>query len=191
MAPSTTAPEVRRYRWTRADYDRVIETGGFGPEDKIELLDGELWEMTPQGSAHSAVCGKVMYALQKAFGEAFFVRVQFPIALDDVSEPEPDVAVVRGAPDDHFDGHPTEALLLVEVSLSSLSFDRGRKLAAYARNGIPEYWVVDLNTEKLEVYREPKGTLYLSATVLNRGDTITPLHAPDAKVRVADLLRQR
>ncbi len=188
MAPSTTAPEVRRYRWTRADYDRVIETGGFGPEDKIELLDGELWEMTPQGSAHSAVCGKVMYALQKAFGEAFFVRVQFPIALDDVSEPEPDVAVVRGTPDDHFDEHPSEALLVVEVSASSLSFDRGRKLAAYARNGIPEYWLVDINAIKLEVYRGPKGTQYASVSVLERGDVLSPLHAPHTAVAVSDLL---
>ena len=123
-----------RHRWTRAEYDRVVESGGLGPEDRIELLDGELWDVSPQGSLHSGVCGMAMYALQKAFGDGHFVRVQFPIALDDVSEPEPDIAVVSGRPRDHLDEHPSAPLLLVEVSLTSLSFDRGRKLTAYARN---------------------------------------------------------
>ena len=179
---------VRRHRWTRADYDRLIDAGGFGPEDRIELLDGELWEMTPQGSRHSGVCGMVMYALQKSFGEEYFVRVQFPIALDDVSEPEPDVAVVRGGPREHLAQHPSEALLVVEVSESSLSFDRGRKLVAYARNGIPEYWLVDLIAQKMEVYREPSGTQFTSMSILARGDMISPLHAPDSSIDVADLM---
>jgi len=191
MAPANTASAVRRHRWTRAGYDRVIEVGGFDPEARIELLDGEIWEMTPRGSQHAAACAKVMQALQGVFGDACYVRVQCPIALDDVSEPEPDVAVVRGTPDDHFDAHPPEALLVVEVSASSLSFDRSLKQAAYARNGIPEYWIVDLTAERLEIYREPVDTNYASTTVLERADVVTPLHASDATIRVADLLRKR
>ncbi len=188
MAPATTASEVHRYRWTRADYERVIEAGGFGPEDRIELLDGELWEMTPQGSRHAAVRGLVFEALRKAFDEDCSVRGQNPIALDDASEPEPDVAVVRGAHRDYLDAHPQEALLLVEIAESSLAYDRGRKLRAYARNGMPEYWVVDLTANTLEVYRDPASDSYRAKRVLCRGDSVTPLYAPDATIPVVDLL---
>ena len=144
--------------------------------------------MTPESSRHSTACNKVMLVLQRAFIEGAFVSVGHPIALDDFSEPEPDVAVIRGIPDDHIDQHPSKALLVVEVSLSSLLFDRGQKLAAYARNGISEYWVLDLVAEKLEVYRGPTGTRYASKTVLGHGNTICPVHAAEAIVAVSDLL---
>ena len=186
MAPAATT--VRRYRWTRADYDRVIEVGGFEPEDRIELLDGELWEMTPEGSRHAVACNKVMHALQHAFMEGSFVSVGHLLALDNVSAPEPDIAVVPGTPDDHVEQHPSEALLVVGVSFSSLAFDRGRKLAAYARNGIPEYWLVDLIGQKLKVYCEPSGAQFMSTSILARGDTISPLHAPHSSIDVEDLL---
>lgn len=179
---------VRRRRWTRADFDRVIETGGFGPEDRIELLDGELWEMTPQGSRHAVVCELVMRAAIKAFGEDVSVRGQSPIALDLLSEPEPDIAVVRGSARDFVEAHPQEALILIEVSESSLPYDRGRKLAAYARNTVPEYWLIDLIAETVEVYRDPRGDRYASMSALKRGDTVSPLHAPDVSIAVADLL---
>lgn len=179
---------VRRRRWTRADYERVVAVGGFGPEDRIELLDGELWEMTPQGSRHAAVCGHVADRLRVAFTGGGVVREQSPIALDDRSEPEPDVAVIRGAHLDYVDGHPAALLLVVEVSESSLSHDRVRKLTAYARNAVPEYWLINLAAKTLEVYREPDGQRYASTSILGRGDTVTPLHAPNSPVRVADLL---
>ena len=184
----SSPPAVRRRRWTRLDYERVVECGGFGPEDRIELLDGELWEVSPQESRHAAVCAIVTEAVQAAFGADYHVRGQSPVSLDDVSEPEPDLAVVAGAPRDYLSAHPTTAALLVEVSESSLSHDRGRKLAAYARNGIPEYWLIDLTAEKLEVYRDPFSTGYLSKTILGCGDTATPLHAPDSVIAVAELL---
>ena len=184
----SSQPAVRRRRWTRLDYEHVVECGGFGPQDRIALLDGELWEVSPQGSRHAAVYVIVTGAVQEAFGTGYHVRGQCPVALDDASEPEPDLAVVPGAPRDYLSAHPPPAVLLVEVSESSLSFDRGRKLVAYARNGIPEYWLVDLNADKLEVYRNPSGTGYASKAILGRGDTVVPLHAPDSVVTVADLL---
>lgn len=187
MAASATS-SVRRYRWTRGDYDRVVDAGGFGPEDRIELLDGELWEMTPQGSRHALTCELLLRTMIKVFGDDVSVRGQSPIALDPVSAPEPDVAVMRGAPRDHAASHPAEALLLIEVSESSLSHDRGRKLAAYARNAVPEYWLIDLHAEKLQVYREPQGDAYSSVQILSRGDTVSPLHAPNAAIAVADIL---
>jgi len=179
---------VHRRRWSRRDYDRLVDAGGLGPEDRVELLDGEIWEMTPQGASHAAVCRAMLKVLDHAFGEGFDVRGQFPLALDDRSEPEPDVAVVPGAPFDYLEEHPTSALLVVEVSESSLTHDRGRKLTAYARNGIPEYWLVDLIAGKLEVYRQPSGEAYSSQQVLTRDDAISPLHSPDAVIAVAELL---
>ena len=116
------------------------------------------------------------------------MRGQFPFALDEHSEPEPDIAVVPGGPFDYLDDHPTSALLVVEVSETSLSHDRGRKLAAYARNDVPEYWLFDLTARRLEVYRQPAGETYASRQVLTRSEAVTPLHAPDALIPIAELL---
>jgi Uma2 family endonuclease len=179
---------VRRRRWTRLDYERVVDCGGFGPEDRIELLDGELWEMSPQGSRHATAYSLTVDAVREAFGAGYHVRSQLPFALDDVSEPEPDIAVVPGSPRNYRDGHPIAALLIVEVSQSTLSHDRGRKMAAYARNGIAEYWILDLTVEKVEVYREPCGKSYRSKTIRGRGESIEPLHAAGATIAVDDLL---
>ena len=179
---------VHRHRWTREEYERLVEAGGLGPEGRVELLDGDIWEMTPQGSRHSAVCGHLGDWLREMFGPGYAVRVQFPVALDVVSEPEPDLAVIRGAHLDYLDGHPSELLLVVEVSASSLAHDRGRKLTAYARNNVPEYWLVDLTTNRIEIYRKPTGDTYQSAMTLSHGETITPLHAPGSTIAVADML---
>ncbi len=180
---------AKRYRWTREKYDWVIETGGFGTEDRIELLDGDLWERPVQTPRHSATIGMACDALFRALSEGSFPRVRAPIALDDVSEPEPDVSVVVGAPDDYMHAHPATAQLLVEVADElSLDLDRGRQLAAYTRNGMPEYWLIDLTMTTLEVYREPSGQAFASKKILRHGDTITPLHAQGITIAVADIL---
>ncbi len=178
---------VQRRHWTREQYERMVEAGGFGPEDRVELLDGEIWDMSPQGSQHMTAYELVGVALQAAFPQAY-VRHQGPFALDDISEPEPDLAVVPGTIRDYVAGHPSTALLLVEVSDSSLRHDRTRKLAAYARNDVPEYWILEVGAECLEVYREPSGSSYRSKDVFTAGDTVTPLHAPDAAIASGDLL---
>lgn len=123
-----------------------------------------------------------------AFGSGFEVRRETPFALDELSQPQPDICVVPGSIRDYTHAHPSEALLLVEVSDSTLPHDCGRKLAAYARNSIPEYWILDLQASRFEVYRDPAGSEYLSKTVLSAGDTVSPLHAPDVSIAVADLL---
>lgn len=181
-------PTVRRRLWTRQAYDRVVAAGGFDEDDRIELLDGEIWEMTPQGTPHAAVVSAVHEALRRAFGTGFTVRSQSPFALDDLSEPEPDAAVVDGAPLDYLGEHPAEALLLVEVADSSLHHDRVRKLAAYGRNGVPEYWLLDLNGRRVEVYRESTASGYASKQVLSRQDTVAPLHAPGSPIPVSEIL---
>jgi Uma2 family endonuclease len=174
--------------WTRDEYERLIETGGLHPEARLELIDGEILDMAAQKSRHSTAVQLVNDTLTGVFGTGFTVRPQLPLAMDDYSEPEPDVAVVMGAARDYRDAHPTTALLIVEVADSSLDFDRGRKLALYARNGIEDYWILDVQAESLEIHREPRGDHYRQRQVLGTGDWIAPLHAANTPISVADIL---
>jgi Uma2 family endonuclease len=179
---------------TRVRYDRLIDAGIFGPEDRVELLDGLLIAREPQGRRHAAVVVLVRTALEKAFGRAYHVREEKPIALDDRSEPEPDVVVVPGTPRDYLDAHPSRPVLLVEVAETSLAIDRVRKGSLYARAGIADYWVVNLSEDVLEVYREPVRSpsgsdwKYDSVRQLHREAVVRPLAAPRARIRVAALL---
>jgi Uma2 family endonuclease len=183
------------WRMPRARYDRLVETGIFGPEDRIELLDGLLVVREPQGGRHATAVGLVRVALDKAFGPAYHLREEKPIALDERSEPEPDVAVVPGRLRDYRTAHPSRPVLVVEVAETSLALDRLRKGALYARAGIADYWVVNLLDEVLEVYRAPvrarssrEAWKYGSVRRLGRHAVVTPLAAPRARIRVAALL---
>ncbi len=135
---------TRTRRWTRFEYERLIDAGMFRPGERLELLDGQLVVREPQGSLHATAVGLIEDALRACFGSGWVVRVQMPIALDDESEPEPDVAVVAGARRDYELSHPARPALVVEVSESSLGQDRGDKAGLYARAGVPEYWIVNL-----------------------------------------------
>lgn len=152
--------ELPRHRFNRVQYERMTEAGVFGPEDRLELLDGEIIDRAPQKSRHATAVTLVAEVLRTLFGPGATVRVQLPFCLDDNSEPEPDVAVVPGNPRDYRDAHPSRARLICEVSDTTLAYDRGRKLAAYARAGIPEYWILDLTAETLEVCRKPEHSGY-------------------------------
>jgi Uma2 family endonuclease len=175
------------HRFTRAQYDQMIDAGVFGPEDKLELLDGEIIDMAQQKSKHATAVRLTEESLRVVFGKGFDVRVQLPFRLDDRSEPEPDIAVVPGGPRDYRDAHPATALLIVEVADSTLAFDRTRKLAAYARAGIPEYWIVDVANETVEVCRAPWNDSYSERRILRAGDQVMPQGA-SASVQVVDLL---
>ena len=148
-----TAPDSRERRWTRVEYDRLIEAGVFQPGEPIELLGGLLVVAEPQGDAHFTAIRLAEEALRAAFGPGWEVRPQGPIALDAESEPEPDVAVVPGSTRDYRDGHPAHAALVVEVAESSLRRDREVKGSLYARAGIADYWIVNLGDRVLEVFR--------------------------------------
>ena len=182
------------WRMTRARYDKIVDAGIFGPEDHVELLDGLLVAREPQGESHTIVLALVRAALERAFGRAYWVREEKPVALDDVSAPEPDLVVVRGQPRDYLGlGHPSHPLLIVEVAVTSLALDRNRKGALYARAGIDDYWVVNLKAGVLEIYRQPvrlgQGEWkYSSVRVLRRNAVVTPVAAPRARIRVASLL---
>ena len=178
----------RHYRLTRVEYDRAVEAGAFEPGARLELIDGDLSAMTPEGSRHAAVMDIVAHHLQRVFGSEFYVRIQHPLAVDDYSEPEPDIAVVRGAAHDYLDAHPTTAVLIVEISNESLDRDRTVKHRVYARAGIPEYWILALREARLEVCREPAADGYRSVTCHAAGDEVAPLARPDAQIAVDELL---
>ena len=190
----SSAP-VKTRRWTRFEYDRLIEIGIFRAGDKVELLGGQLCVSEPQNSPHATAIWLAQEALRRALPPAWGVRVQLPIALDEESEPEPDLAVVPGGPRDYPDGHPSRSGLLVEVADSSLAIDRDHKGSLYARGRVPEYWIVNLQDRVLEVHREPGpdtsalyGWAYRAMQTLNAEEHVTPLAAPSARIPVADLL---
>src|SRR5437660_1750861 len=160
-----------------------------------EPFEGLLLVSEPQSSPHYTAIRLVERVLARAFGEGWDVRAQAPIALDDASEPEPDVAVVRGAPRDYSTSHPAHPVLVVEVAASSLDFDREHKASLYARARCPEYWIVNLLDRVLEVQREPTpepsapyGWDYAVVDVLSPADQVSTLGAPAIQIAVGDLL---
>jgi Uma2 family endonuclease len=181
-----TAVELRR--WSREEYDRMIAAGVFAPGEQVELIDGEILRMVPQGSVHFTAIVLAGEALRRVFGAGFHVRTQGPLALGLSSEPEPDVAVVRGAPRDYRDAHPDTSLLIVEVAGASIDYDRRRKASLYARAGIRDYWIVNLEDRCLEVYRDPDQGAYRSRQRFHAGDLVSPLAVSDAAVPVEGLL---
>jgi len=182
-------------RWKRVEYERLVDRGIFEPGDRIELIDGLLLVSEPQSSPHYTAIRLVEQALSRAFGEGWDVRTQAPIALDDSSEPEPDVAVVRGTVRDYATSHPVAPVLVVEVAVSSLAFDREHKASLYARAGRPEYWIVNLIDRVIEVRREPApepsapyGWDYAYVDVLGPTGRVSALGTPAVEIPVADLL---
>src|SRR2546430_2266816 len=177
---------IRNGHWTGKESDRLIKIGFFHEDEPIELLGGQLIVAEPKGTPHSTAIALTVEALRVAFGPGWLVRVQDPVALDDESEPEPDVVVVPGSPRDYLAEHPVRPAVLVEVAESRLGFDRGHKGSLYARAGVADYWIVNLVDEVLEVYREPGpdrsvefGWRFLDVQALRRGTTIAPLARPE------------
>ena len=186
-------PAIQTKRWTRQEYERMAALGLFSPDERVQLIEGEIVTMTPQNSPHAAAIGKTQRSLDRVFGASIWVRVQMPLIIDPDSEPEPDLAVVQGIPDDYSDHHPGSALLVVEVSDTTLPLDRDRKRTLYARAGILEYWIVNLAERCLEVYREPvnqpgQPASYRSFQKVRPSDRVSPLAATSALIAVADLL---
>ncbi len=166
----------------------MVEIGLFPPEARLELIEGEILTMASQTSYHAVAVSKVQASLMKIFRANYYIRVQMPLALSDNSEPEPDLAVVVGTADDYWNAHPQRAELIVEVAYSSLDHDKQRKRRLYARNWIPEYWILNLHERQLEVYLEPQGDDFQLKTVLSTGATVAPLLYPNNFVNITDLL---
>ena len=184
---------IRTKRWTRLEYERLIDLGAFGPEDRLELLGGQLVVREPQGRPDATGIRLVAQALRAAFGPLWSIEPQLPVSLDEESEPEPDVAIVAGGPRDYLAAHPSRPALVVEVAVTSLALDRGEKASLYARAGVEDYWIVNLVDNILERDPEanpdsPYGWRYGSVLTLSAGDRVRPLAVPNVEIRVADLL---
>ncbi len=186
---------LRTRRWTRKAYERLTRVGVLHEDEPIELIGGQLIVAEPKGSPHATAVSLAAEALRAAFGPGWVVRQQGPVALDDESEPEPDVAVVPGRIRDYRHAHPARPVLILEVAESSLSFDRRDKGSLYARAALADYWILNLKKRVLEVYREPVaapsaryGWRYGAVRVFRAGASTSPLAAPTSAVAVSDLL---
>jgi len=186
--PSSLAARAlpRPLRWTCDEFHRFGDLGAFEGRRPM-LIDGVILELGPMNHPHAVTLGLVERAVQAAFGTAWWCRHQSPLVLCQDSDPRPDLAVVPGGPRDYV-AHPTTAHLVVEVSDTSLDFDTNEKRLLYARAAIREYWVVDVNGRRLLVYRDPQAGDYTTTQALGPADVVSPLAAPTAVVRVADLL---
>lgn len=182
----TPADEVEAHRFTREEYEQM----DFGPDRRVELLDGVIYDMSSHRGPHAKGVAKANQALIAAFVPGYHVRPQLPLALGTYSMPEPDLAVIAGKPDDYED-HPSEAVLIVEVADTSEYHDRKRKAKQYARAGIADYWIMNLRLDVVEVLRDPQGGLYRTRLVFHRGETISPLARPEVSIAVDDLLPRK
>jgi hypothetical protein len=168
----------------------MAEAGIFSEDDRVELLEGEIVAMSPIGSRHAACVDRLTQHLVVQVGRRAIVRVQNPIRLGEYSEPQPDLALLKSRPDFYAEAHPgpEDVLLIVEVADQSAAVDREVKVPLYARWGVPEVWVVDLVSERVEVYRQPGAGGYEQRLTLARGDVVTPQAFSELRLAVADLL---
>jgi Uma2 family endonuclease len=180
---------VPRHRLTRRDYYRMGEAGILGENDRVELLEGQLVDMSPVGPRHAIVTGNLNELLVTGFAGRALTRCQDPVVLDDGSEPQPDFALVqrpwRGYPNTH--PAPGDILLLIEVADSSLDFDRTVKLELYARAGIREVWIVDLTTDGVMVHRHPSGGGYGSVVRVEAPEVLDVEALPGVTIMVAEV----
>jgi len=166
------------------------ETGVLPPEARVELLDGQIIDISPISPSHGGVVNRLIRLFSHRSRGRWLVTAQNPVHLNDFSEPQPDLMLLKPAADDYTSRHPgpDDVFLLIEVSDSTLESDREAKLPTYGRAGIAEVWIVNLASGTLEVYREPNFTGYSSTQILNPGDQASPFHFPDATIDVAELL---
>lgn len=187
----TEAPtgEPDRYWLSVAEYHRMGEAGVFHPDARVELLNGEIVTMPPIGDSHDYGVTTLDYLLKEQIGRRAVVRIQSPLVCGEWSEPEPDVAVVRGPLERYLDGRPTaaDALLIVEVANSSLQRDQQEKVPLYGGVGVPEVWVVDVQHNQVHVYTEPEGGAYATHIVRTVEDTLIPAAFPDVRIPIGEL----
>jgi len=194
MATVPQQQGVRQRRFSKGEYYRMGEMGFFQGQ-KVELIEGRIMVLSPQNAPHWTSVERVRRRLEQVFGQGYEVRMQGPIDLGQTTEPEPDIAVVVGSLEDFKESHPNAAVLIVEISDTTVSYDRRRKGSLYARAGVKDYWIVNLVKGQVEVYRDPipdakerYGHRYSSRTDLQRGATVSPLALPGVNILVDDLL---
>ena len=184
------ATDYERRPITVAEYQRLAEMGFFADDERVELLDGELIVMPPLGFEHKYSQSTLNEMLVLRFAGRALVQPVGSIVVDRISQPEPDLVLLHGPRERYRTRHATaaDAFLVVEIALTSLRFDRIRKARVYGRNGIPEYWIVNLVDKWIEVNRDPDAEGYRSTTIVAPGEAVAPLAFPDEAFAAADFL---
>lgn len=182
-------PQVTRRKFTVEEYHLLARAGVLKEDDRVELLEGEIVEMSPIGSRHAACVDRLNRVFSR-LGERTIVRVQSPLRLGDLAEPQPDLALLRPRSDFYATAHPgpEDVLLVVEVAETSSDYDRQIKIPLYARWGIPEAWLVDLDQDRVEVHRDPSPEGYRDVRAINRSEALAPVAFPDLDLRAQDVL---
>jgi Uma2 family endonuclease len=181
---------VKRYRFTVEQYHRMGEAGILSPECRVELIDGEIFEMSPINPWHSGVVNWLNHRFVTALGRRVVVHVQNPTIVDRRSEPQPDLMLLTPREDFYRTAHPTpaDALLVVEVAETSLAYDRRRKLPLYARTGVSEVWIVNHRADAIDVFRDPSPGSYATRFRRGRSEEVAPAAFPDLRLSVDDIL---
>ena len=181
---------IARRRFSVEDYHRMLQAGILSEDDRVELIDGEIVEMAPIGPRHASQVDFLARLLWQRVGGRAIVRVQNPIRLGEQSEPHPDLCLLRPRRDYYRRFHPTavDVLLVIEVAEATAEYDRQVKVPLYGRHGVAELWLVDLEAQRVEVYRRPRAEGYEEVRSLGRGETVSPLSFPDLTLGVDELL---
>jgi len=187
---SLVATEQSRKKFTVEEYHKLGEVGIIGPDERTELIDGDIILMAPMGSRHFSRLIRLVRIFPKLFNDRASVAIQGPVRLNNGLEPEPDLSILKYREDDYEDllPQPQDVYLLIEVSVTTVEYDRNEKSVLYSQAGILELWIVDVNAELVEVYRNPSVNGYESIQQFRRGDTISPLAFPDIAISVDDIL---
>ena len=183
---------LRKRRITADDYQRMGQVGILPEGGRMELIDGDIIEMTPIGPRHSACVGSATRALVRAAGDTAIVLPRGSVRLDPYSEPQPDLVLLRPKADFYASRHagPEDILLVIEIANSSIGYDRGMKARLYAKSGIPEYWLADLNENVVSRYFSPEGGAFQNVEQYRRGDSIAPQLLPACVIAVDVLLTE-
>lgn len=184
------AIQTGRRLFTVAEYEQMAQAGIFREDDRLELIDGEIFEMSPIGSRHAACVRRLQHLLARVSGDRALVDTQNPVILNDASEPLPDVVVLQNRSDLYAARHPrpNDIFLVVEVADTSLSYDQEVKIPAYARSNIPEVWVVDLNSASVHIYRTPTAAGYQAHTRVQSDTTLAPHAFSECTLPVAGIV---
>lgn len=181
----------RLHPFTVQDYQRMAETGILQEDDRVELLDGEILEMSPIGSRHAAIVDYLNAWFSREMGAEAIVRVQSPVRLSLYSEPQPDLTLLKPRPDFYENAHPgpEDVLLLIEVAESSLDYDRDFKLPRYGEASILESWLIDLAGQRLLAYKEPLGRCYRTIQEYHSGDSVPVRAFPSVSLSLESVLK--
>ncbi|MEO6457616.1 MAG: Uma2 family endonuclease [Chloroflexia bacterium] len=184
---------IERRHFTVEEYHRMAETGIISDDERVELIEGEIWRMSPIGSRHAACVNRLTKLIERFAGDSAIVSVQNPVLLYDDSEPEPDVALLRPRNDFYAGGHPGahDVLLIVEVADTSQEKDRKVKVPLYMRAGILEVWLVDLVNSVVEVYMQSANETYEAARIYERGEYVEAETIPGLRLRVDEVLGEQ